>query len=74
MAQWIASYAIDVNKKNSHARIMLQHHEQARPQEFRWRLWLPHDDRFQLGVGVVYALFAWAAPDMRSAPSISLMT
>ena len=25
----------------------------------------------QLGVGVVYALFAWAAPDMRSAPSIT---
>jgi len=25
----------------------------------------------QLGVGVIYALFAWAAPDMRSAPSIT---
>ena len=26
----------------------------------------------QLGVGCVYALFAWAAPDLRSAPSITV--
>jgi solute carrier family 35 protein E1 len=25
----------------------------------------------QLGVGVIYALFAWAAPDMRNAPSLT---